>query len=355
MANQIVWQDHNPFPKVSRFDEVPEFVFIEKATGADEPFSEASPITSRLQRMLFPFPGSISELNVSTMDFTPLVRTGPESGTVLHGDMIYRPLGPFGPSDVNPRRKHVAGVGDYMLAARITGTPPKAEPAGFADLLEEEADDEGGKAINVVLVADIDMLTEAFFRLREQGEIPGAGLHFDFDNVTFVLNLLDELAGDDRFIELRKRRPLHRPLTRIDQLMEEARKETRKARREQQDRVDEAEKKEQDILDDEIKKLREDMQKRAMGDAEIANRIGMKQKAGQRRLNDMVEELKQDRDKKIDEIGTKLKNEVRQLQDRYKLMAVGLPPLLPLALALIVLLTRRSRERKGVSRTRLRP
>ena len=54
----------------------------------------------------------------------------------------------------------------------------------------------------MVLVADIDMLHQLFFRLREQGDMPQAGVFFDFDNVSFVLNTLDSLAGDDRFLDL---------------------------------------------------------------------------------------------------------------------------------------------------------
>jgi len=356
--NQIVWQDYNPYPKVSRFDEVQEFVFVDPACGAEEPFNETDPITSKLQHMLFPFPGAISKLNISTMEFTPLVRTGTETGTTEYDDMMYRPLGPFGPADVNPRRKQLPGSIPYILAAHITGKAPHDPTGGDGNGdngEDENADkDRGNGEVNVVLVADIDMLTAPFFQLREQGEIPGAGLHFDFDNVTLLLNVLDSLAGDDRFIDLRKRRPRHRPLTRIDNLMEEARKATRKARREQQQKVDKAQEKEQKILDDEIEKLREDMKKRAISSVEIANRLGMKQKAGQRRLDAKIEELEQERDKRIDEIASRLKDNVRQLQDWYKLMAVALPPMPPLALALIVLLTRRAREREGVARTRLR-
>ena len=74
----------------------------------------------------------------------------------------------------------------------------------------------GRAEINVVLVADIDMLSPAFFQLREQGDIPELGIRFEFDNVTFVLNALDELAGDNRFIDIRSRRPKYRTLTRIE-------------------------------------------------------------------------------------------------------------------------------------------
>ena len=357
--NRVVWQDYNPYPKMSRFDEVQEFVFADAASGAEEAFSDSDPIAAGLQHMLFPFPGAISKLNVSRMEFTPLVKTGTETGTVAFDDLLYRPLGFIGPQDINPRRRQIPGNIPYILAARIKGRAPDTQFGSDGDdefAAGNDGAEKGGKAaeIDIVLVADIDMLTEPFFRLREQGEIPGAGIHFDFDNVTFVLNALDSLADDDRFIKLRKRRPKHRSLTRIDELMEDARKATRKARKEQQEKVDEAQRKEQQILDDEIEKLRADMEERAVSVAEIRNRIGMKQKAGQRRLDAKIKELQQQRDKEIDEIGTRRKEKVRRLQDRYKLMAVVLPPMPPLALALIVFFTRRSREREGVARTRLR-
>ncbi len=289
MDRQIIWQDYNPYPKVSRFDEVQEFVFVDAASGAKEPFNESDPVSSKLQRMLFPFPGAVSPLNVSTMDFTPLVRTGTETGTVEVDDMMFRPFPiPIGPEELNPARKQRPGNMSYILAAQITGQSPEDQfgnDNGNGDDAEEDEtakdepegeDTERGQRhgkINVVLVSDIDMLTEPFFRLREQGQIPEAGIHFDFDNVTFLLNTLDALASDDRFIELRKRRPRHRPLDLIVALTEDARRATRKARREQQEKVDDAQEKEQKILDDEIEKLREDMKKRAMSDVEIGNRL----------------------------------------------------------------------------------
>ena len=47
--------------------------------------------------------------------------------------------------------------------------------------------------------------------------IPDLDIHLNLDNITFVLNALDSLAGDNRFIDVRKRRPKYRTLTRIEE------------------------------------------------------------------------------------------------------------------------------------------
>ena len=100
----------------------------------------------------------------------------------------------------------------YILAAHIQGKvelpPPIDDPSEPGRKETTEKKPIRG-TVNVVLTTDVDMLSQAFFALREQGESAEVGVHFRFDNVTFVLNILDELAGDDRFIEIRKRRPAH--------------------------------------------------------------------------------------------------------------------------------------------------
>ncbi len=55
------------------------------------------------------------------------------------------------------------------------------------------------------------MISDFFFEERNLGN-----LNISFDNVTFVFNAVDALAGDESFIELRSRRPKHRTLVRVE-------------------------------------------------------------------------------------------------------------------------------------------
>jgi ABC-2 type transport system permease protein len=345
--DRIIWQEYNPYPKLGDLED--EFVFIDDGAGAKEPFNEGSTISSGLQHLLFPFPGSVTGRSVSDMEFTPLVRTGSQSGTVRYTDMTAGMFGLFG--GLNPNRRHIPGNVEYVLAGRIQGKAPDApdNPGG-----EDEAGKKEGE-IDVVLVADIDMLHEMFFRFREMGETPEAQVNFDFDNVTFVLNVLDELAGEKRFLELRKRRRQHRTLSAIDRATAKAREEAAKTRSELRKEVEEARDKEEKKLNDQIEKLRERLEKGEQMDAmAIAQRIQMALETGQAKLDRTVSELEQNNEDKIEEIERDLALRKDRVRDTYKLMAVVVPPIPPLLVAVVVFFIRRAREREGVEKSRLR-
>ena len=84
-ADQIVWQKYNPYPKIQQFPE--EFVFIDRGEGAKEPFGHKDAISAGLQQVLLPFPGWMSKLNVSGLEFIPLLRTGKTTGAVSYADL----------------------------------------------------------------------------------------------------------------------------------------------------------------------------------------------------------------------------------------------------------------------------
>ncbi len=333
VPNQIVWQSYNPYPKLSLFAQNKEFVFVDAGCGAKEPFSATDPIASGLQQVLFPFPGYITKLNVSNLDFTPLVRTGEKTGTVVYGEIMQS--SPFGArGELNPDRRQIPTSVSYVLAAHIQG----------------KASDRG-KLINAVVVADIDMLSPLFFRLREQGEIPELGVHLDFDNVTLALNALDSLAGDKRFIDIRKRRPRHHTLMRIEERTQEAKQKAANATDQFIKDYEEQEQKEQKAIDDKIAELQ---QRKNVDRQQMLVEVMMTQQDLERRKEAKTEQLRQEKKSKVDKIETDLAVTVRRVQDQYKLWAVLLPPIPPLVVAVIVFFTRRAREREGVSRSRLR-
>ena len=61
-ADQVIWQDFNPYPKVSQFNKLKEYVFIDAALGEEKVFGPSDPISSGLQQVLLPFPRSVPEV-----------------------------------------------------------------------------------------------------------------------------------------------------------------------------------------------------------------------------------------------------------------------------------------------------
>ncbi len=355
-ADDVIWQDYEPYPKLS----IPfkEFVFIDQ--GQDRlstPFCETDPVTSGLQQLLFVFAGSLNGINASEMTFTSLVETGTKTGTVETSDIS--PMAMFGRMDINPDRKLLPTGRPYTMAARIQGELPATEDAAEEKADGEEKTDGEPKEpettkIDVIVVTDIDMLSRPFFLLREQGVNPEAGIDLRFDNVTFVLNALDSLVGDNRFIEIRKRRPVHRTLTAIERATEDSRKSLDQQIKKLEDDAEKAVEKEQKKLEERIEALKKEMQETDIGTTAVLQQVAMAHEAGQKRLEAEKKRLNAERDREKDKIETKKKLEIERVQNTRKFWAMALPPILPLLIAFFVFISRRIQEKEGVSRSRLR-
>ena len=163
----------------------------------------------------------VSDLQIKDRTFVPLVQTSSEAAGTIPVGRLSNPLGDIeGRQALSPLRSLFYQPSEnqpYVLAAHIQGIPVGAKAPRAP--------------MNVVLVSDVEMISDVFFAWREQGSIPGQEINFDFDNVTFVLNALDALAGDDRFLELRKRRPKHRTLDQFDAQSLEALDKSSQARK----------------------------------------------------------------------------------------------------------------------------
>ena len=343
----IVWQDYNPHPKL---DLPNQFVFIDSSldNGGETAFNDRQPITAGLQEVLFPFPGGLDKAEGADVQWTPLVRTGLRSGTIE----VEQVMGNRG--DMRQLRAFEKPSRTSMVLAAAVERKAERQDGGK----EEEGKQPEPRPIRAVVVADIDLMDGRIFGLRNR---PDEVFSLDFDNVSFVLNVLDELAGDDRFLDIRKRKPKHRTLERIEATVAEAREEADKQRQTYNDEFDKAERQENDRMQKEIaefeKKIK-DLESREDADPQAAmqalQQLASRQRLAQRRLDTKIEQLKRTRDVEVSAVERQLAEKIRREQDRQKWLAVILPPIPPLVVAFFVYFKRRAAERVGVARSRLR-
>ena len=345
-ATQIVAQKYNPMKKFQEFPD--EFVFVDTTLGENKVFNQDDKISSGLQSLLFIFPGSIRKLNASPLTFEKLVTTGSQTATVAF-DQILTPAFFGGGGGLNPNRQPQPSGEPLTLAAHIFGTP---KPDPMAALTQgDKKPDEKPTPIDVVLVADIDSLTPAFFDLRARGKDPEGGFDLDVDNVTFVLNALDELAQDDSFVKIRSRRPKHRVLAEIENRTQDAREASIVERKKIMEDFEQSVRVEEEKLKKEFEKLEssEGMNERAR-----AQQGSIAMQTGLARVEQLKKTKRKELDQKLKAIDSELNKQVTQVQNGYKFWAVALPPLIPLMVGLLVFFNRRAKEREGVAPTRLK-
>ena len=348
----VVWQDYNPHPKL----ELPsEFVFIdaelgEADGGASRSFNQENPITSGLQEVLFPFPGALSKDDKVNLEWTPLITTGTRSGTIE----VEQVLGNRG--DMRQLRIfEKPGSQAMVLAAAVDRELPRTQSVTES---EEDSSDGDTTLVRAIVVADIDLMGPQIFGLRNR---PDEVFGLNFDNVTFVLNVLDTLSGDERFLEIRKRKPKHRTLERIEDTVADAREMADMQRQKYITEFDKAEQGANAEMQKEVgefEKKIEDMESGGNTDRQAAmqavQQLASRQRLAQRRLDTKLEQLKRKRDAEIEQVERSLEATIRREQDWQKWLAVMLPPIPPLVVAFFVFFRRRAQEREGVAKSRLR-
>ncbi|MEX2093123.1 MAG: Gldg family protein, partial [Pirellulales bacterium] len=365
-ADTIVWQDFNPETK---FGDLPkEFIFIDEgltAQNAINPFNPLDPVSAGMRQVLFLVAGAWRPEKGSKLEFTELAHTGPNTGTTSFRD--YEMAARTG---IQPRRDLTND--QYIIAARVQGSvvddndlfvsdtkdtkeTTKSADAGKevdpaeeaikaaktpeASSLQRAADstketdpaEDPSKAgpkknnIDVILVSDIDWIAPIIFQLRAAGE--NQDIQWKFQNVPFVLNILDSLADDDRFVDIRKRTRAHRILTKVEEATEEYRS---KSLSERSKFMDEANQQIETVRQQFRDKIAE-LEKRTDLDARTkAQQIQMQQLISERERDVKIARLQEQRDKQVKQSDRELAAEIQGVQNFYKFAAVILPPVLPI-------------------------
>ena len=316
---QIAWDSYAPHPELGQLPK--EVVFVGQGSGSPEALSVKHPSVAGLEEVMLFYSGDLEPADVPGMVFTPLLRTGTGSGALGYFQVVQpTPTGPV----VNPN--------------------PVRNPDGQPRILAAEARFEGDaahKPVRTIAVADLDFISDQAFEMREQ-----APANVRVDNISFFLNAVDVLAGDQSFIELRQPRARYRTLKQVA-----SQTRTFQARRAQDEEKASADA--QAALDAAQERLKSAV-------ASIANRQDLDPLAKQamarnteaverRRFDVLRTNIEQEKAMKIQASREAMEQEVRRIQSTIRLTAVAVPPIPVMVLGLIILLRRRRQEREAAA------
>lgn len=321
---EMVWDDSNPHPQL---DVPPDVFFIREAHDNLLTINPDSDVTRGLQELVVIFPGRIQrERKSDGLKWDALLWSGPRSGTVTFDDHF--PNGFMGPQN-DPTRmvRDRDDRKEKILATHVHG---------------KKGDDE----INAIYVADLDMISNQIFRIS-QTEAMGLRL----DNVRFILNCVDVLAGESSYVSLRNRRAKHRILTRVQEQIDEFRAEVT----EQRAAAEEEAEKETDAAQDEFEKdLEKINENRDQSLGEKLRDLAIAQQQRQKQLDTKLEAIEAEKERELEKLEAASKREQQALENQFRLLGVLLPPIPSLLLGLIVLVMRLSAEQRTVEEGRRR-
>jgi len=347
IADEIIWQDYNPYKRAQSFID-PQWIFVDEGNGAVQPFNPDNEISEGMRQVLFLIAGGWQPDNDSKLDFTALAVTGSQTGTINYMDFEMQMRG--GP--MSPRR--VLTRESYIVAAEVSGTAETEDDlfiSATPGADEEEVQEETESNIRAVLVADIDWIAPVIFMLREIGQEEEMLINWNFQNVAFVLNILDHLAEDKRFIDIRKRDRTHRILTKIEEATEDYRE---KSLQQTNDFVAEA-REQIEAAGNEFQQKIDEIEARTDLDPTAKRQLLEITRQRLERIRDVkIARLEKDRDRKVRQSERDRDLAIRGVQSRYKTYAVLLPLIPPALVAFFVFFHRRKSEREGVSKSRLR-
>ncbi len=327
---RIAFDESNPFNELGPVRE--EIVFVSRSANPDGAFSEDSPITSQLQNVVTLFGGTLqARERKADQQFVPLLLTGGRTSGLLaweeFADVQFNPFAGGQQVQVKPNPDLFPDDFAHVLAAHITNTSADSP-------------------LNVVFCADADMIGDQFFLLRNRQFI-----ETEFDNVTFVLNAVDVLAGQGGLIDLRSRRAGLRTLTQMEARTKALRtrlsKEEEDANKAMKDRLDAARKE----LEDEIAEL----QKRTDLDARAKDQlITQKEQDLNRQLDLDREELEAEMNNRIRKVALETRQSIRREESKIGMGAYFLPAVLPICFGLLFLGMRNLAEQQSITPDRRR-
>jgi ABC-type uncharacterized transport system involved in gliding motility auxiliary subunit len=302
------------------------------------------PLMSNIGQVNMASAGILKKREGATTTLEPLITTSPQSMAV---DVAKLSGGPGGQPDViGILREFKPGLEGLIVAARITGEaatafpdgPPKPKDGDGAAAAVKPDDKplppqvmKSQKPINVIVVADTDLLDDRFWVqvqdfFGQRLAVPTA------NNADMVANALDFLAGGGELMGLRGRGTSVRPFEVVRALERDAEARLRGTERELQDKLNEV--------------------KKNLRDAEAGDKAGstasltpQQQQTIEKFRAEMLDIRKQ-----LREVQLALRQDIDRLETVLRFVNIGLVPIAVAVVAVVVGAVRLARRRRHVAR-----
>jgi ABC-2 type transport system permease protein len=344
-ASRVIWDSYNPHPDLAHLP--PEVVFVGEGNGNPEAFNRANSSSSKLQELVLLYPGSLDEAVDSNYQSQPLLMTGKMSGRFSYFQMISRSF--FG-TQLNRNLPHRPDDYEYTLAVHVTSgsqDEPEKNSDNENDQKSEETEAEVTRNLSLIVISDLDFISEQFFQIRAQGP-----QNLSFDNVTFFLNCIDVLVGDESFIALRNKRNRHRTLERVEaetkQFVEQRVEEEKEAESGAEVALADAQRR----LDEKVEEVRQRPDLDAQTKQIMARNL---EEVENRRFEVLKANIEAEKEAKINASKENMEEQIRRIQSSIKTLAVLLPPIPVFILGVVIFVKRQRREKEGaVAARRLR-
>lgn len=301
-------------------------------------FNPDDVVTAKLPNLSMGSAGLLRKKEGSTIEFTPLVQSDEQAMQIDTGRIQFMP-------DVEGLLRTYRAEGEkFTMAARITGTVqtafpernPSPEKKNDQDAAKPESSEnthlmESAEPINVIVVADTDLLQDRFWVqvqnfLGQRIGVPTAA------NGDFVTNALDNLTGSNDLISVRSRGSFSRPFTLVRALQQEAEQRYRQKEQVLQQRLKDTERKIRDLQKD-----KEDQSTLILSTAQ------------QDELDRFRQELVATR-KELRGVQHELQKNIEGLEGVVKFLNIGLMPLV-IAVGGVMMSAYRMRRRQAIRRT----
>lgn len=190
-----------------------------------EAINQDDTITSGLERLNIGVTGALQPVEGSNIEFTPLLQSSVNSGLI--DTYIIQPG--IQQSEIQAALK----IDDqqHTIAVRLRGKAKTAFPDGKPKLDTDEAEEpsnfvnahqnESAGEINVVAIADTDMLTDRYWA-QVQNQFGQPVIQPIANNLDFLLAAVDNLMGSSALIGIRSRAGYSRPFEKVEDLKREA-------------------------------------------------------------------------------------------------------------------------------------